>query len=514
MITRLLTVAVLTAACVAVPGGALAAPAPFHDNFDNAADADPTYGLNDNLKARQGTGAVTYSRVSGKWNTGDVPRPWYAQVNHPGHRGALSMHLGTTAVRLDAPSTGSTISAKLTPVVGNRTSGDWSSIALSRSANSWGYVSNADIDLGFLVRANGGVQVFQPGKPTVTLPAFASAHADGSFDVALTLSDGTLDLTVNGNRRSIALGTAVPTERLWVYLGRYSDNDKTVSRVDDLAIERLISDDLRKRPGSNLRYYGYFGARLTAAGANHLPEVRGRSNLNWVQISDAAGYRPEALNDCADQGCLVYTGNEFFKCGSDACPLYPNAAARWQVLAEKVRPYLGKIAGFVLLDEPFHRGASFADVEFSAQQIKKTFGDKKVMLIEAGPKVDDSFSVPADVDWVGFDEYCSGYDQIEARMTKLEERAPGKELFVLPEAAPQSWCAGKTDADLESTQYMYMALVQQHPQFVGMMVFGPWTGVGPAATGPGTPVPSKFPRATDAQERVAALVLGDARLSG
>lgn len=514
MITRLLTVAAIAAACVAVPGGAHAAPAPFHDTFDNAVDADPTYGLNDNLKQRQGTGAVTYSRVSGKWNTGDVPRPWFAQVGHPNHRGKLSMHLGTTAVRLDAPSTGSTISATLTPVAGDRTSGDWSSIALGRSANSWGYVSNQDVDLGFLVRANGGVQVFQPGKPVVTLPAFVAAKDDGSFDVTLKLAGAKLDLTVNGRHETITLGTAVPTERLWVYLGRYSDNDKTVSLVDDLRIEQLNSDDLRKPPGSQLRYYGYFGARLNLAGGNHLPEVRGRSNLNWVQISDADAYRPEALRDCAPEGCVVHTGNEFFDCDAAGCPLYPNAAERWQVLASKVRPYLDRVAGFVLQDEPFHHGASFADVEFSAQQIKNTFPGKKVMLIEAGVRVDDTFRVPAAVDWVGFDEYCVGYEALEARMTKLEERAPSKELFLLPEAAPQSWCADRTDADLESTQYLYMALARQHPAFVGIMVFGPWTGVGPAATGPGTPVPSKFPRATEAQERVAALVLGDARLLG
>ena len=513
MIKRLLTVAAVVAAAV-VPSIAHAAPAPFHDDFTGAVDADPTYGLNDNLRQRQGTGAVTYSRVSGKWNTGDVPRPWFAQVNHPSHAGRLSMHLGTTAVRLDAPSTGSTISAKLTPVAGDRTSGDWSSIVLSRSANSWGYVSNQDTDLGFLVRANGGVQIFQPGRPAATLPAFATSNADGSFDVTLKITGTALDLTVNGTRRTITLGTAVPTDRLWVYLGRYSDNDKTVSLVDDLRIEALNSDDLRKLPGSNLRYYGYFAARITRDGGNHLPEVRGRSNLNWVQISDFDAYRPEVLKDCAPASCVVHTGNEFFDCAAPGCPLYPNAEARWQVLAEKVRPYLDRVAGFVLQDEPFHHGASFADVERSAQTIKDTFPAKKVMLIEAGVKVDDDFRVPAAVDWVGFDEYCVGYEALEARMAKLEERAPGKELFLLPEAAPQSWCAGRTDADLESTQYMYLALARQHPRFVGVMVFGPWTGVGPAATGPGTPVPSKFPRATDAQERVAALVLGEARLSG
>jgi hypothetical protein len=129
-----------------------------------------------------------------------------------------------------------------------------------------------------------------------------------------------------------------------------------------------------------------------------------------------------------------------------------------------VRPYLDRVAGFVLQDEPFHHGASFADVDFSAQQIKNTFPDKKVMLIEAGVRVDDAFRVPAAVDWVGFDEYCVGYEAVEARMTELEERAPGKELFLLPEAAPQSWCAERTDADLERTQYLYLALARQHPR--------------------------------------------------
>jgi hypothetical protein len=41
---------------------------------------------------------------------------------------------------------------------------------------------------------------------------------------------------------------------------------------------------------SGLRYYGYYAARL-AGGPSHLAEVAGRSNLNWVNISDASGYQ-------------------------------------------------------------------------------------------------------------------------------------------------------------------------------------------------------------------------------
>lgn len=408
MITRLLTVAALTAASVAVPGGALGAPAPFHDNFDGAVHNPLTHGLNDNLKQRQGTGAVTYSRVAG----GSV------HVNDPRRPGTLSMRGETTAVRLDAPSTGSAISAKLTPAADG-----WSSIVLARSANITGHPSNQDIDLGFLLRANGSVEISQPAKPVVS----SSVKPRGSFAVTLKLSGAALDLTVNGEHRKIALGTEVPTGRLWVYLG--SGSATTASLVDDLKIEALNSDDLRKRPGATLRYYGYLGARAQ--------DVRGHGNLNLVEV-----------------------GAHEQSAGVD---------------------------GFMVRD---------AD---TARQIKKHFPGKKVVFVVAGPAIDDTFQAPAEADAVGFHEYCAGYVELEARMAKLEERAPGKELFLMPEGSPQAPCADRTDADLESTQYMHLALAQQYPSFAGFLV---------------TPVPATFARTADAQERVAALVLGDARLSG
>ena len=412
MITRLLTVAAFVAASVAVPGGAHAAPAPFHDNFDGAVHTTLTHGLNDNLKQRQGTGAVTYGQVAG----GSV------HVNDPRSPGTLSMRGGSTAVRLDAPSTGSAISAKLTPADG------WSSIVLSRSANSTGQPSNQDVDLGFLLRANGEIEISQPGKPVVS----SSVTPRGSFDVTLKLAGSTLGLTVNGEHRKITLGTGVPTDRLWVYLGH---SGSAAGLVDDLKIEALNSDDLRKRPGSALRYYGYLGARQS--------DVRGHSNLGLLEVGD----RPEAIAEQQADG----------------------------------------IDGFVVRNGDH------------ARLLKKLFPGKKVMLVAAGAEIDDTFQVPSEVDWVGFREPCAGYEQLEARMAKLEERVPDKELFLLPEGAPQAPCADLADAELAGTQYLYLALVQQHPRYVGFLV---------------TPVPAQFARTADAQERVAALVLGDARLSG
>lgn len=405
MITRLLTVAALSVASVAVPGGALAAPAPFHDNFDGAVHASPTLGLNDNLKHRQGTGAVTYTRVSAG---GSV------EVNDPKQPGTLLLRSGPTVVRLDAPSTGSAISAKLTPVGS-------STIVLSRSANIAGDVTDPAVDLGFLLRANGSVQVYQAGQVVATLDGFAKAR---SYDVTLKFGSA-LDVTVNGKRKAVKL--ELPTERQWVYLGH---SGATAGLVDNLSIEQLNSDDLRKRPGSTLRYYGYVGASASA--------VRGHSNLNLVEVGSVT-----AASGHAD--------------------------------------------GFVAGD---------AD---TARALKKRFPGKKVVLVVPAAQVDDAFQAPAEVDGVGFRAPCAGYDVLEATMAKLEERVPAKDLFLLPEASPQAPCADLGDADLAGTQYLYMALIQQYPRYVGFLA---------------APVPAQFTRTAEAQERVAALVLGDARLSG
>jgi hypothetical protein len=131
--------------------------------------------------------------------------------------------------------------------------------------------------------------------------------------------------------------------------------------------------------------------------------------------------------------------------------------------------------------------------------VKKLFPGKKVVLVVPSSQVDDAFQAPEEVDGVGFRAPCAGYDELETLMVKLQERVPAKELFLLPEASPQAPCADLGDPDLAGTQYLYLALIQQYPRYVGFLA---------------APVPAQFTRTADAQERVAALVLGDARLSG
>jgi len=258
---------------------------------------------------------------------------------------------------------------------------------------------------------------------------------------------------------------------------------------------------------SNVEYFGYFAARITPSGGDHLAEVADRSNLNWVQISDVDRYRPEVLDGCKPRGCLVSTGHEFFK-GCDAahspsCDLYPDYAARWQRLAAAVASRIGKVGAFYLLDEPQWRGASPAEIATAAATIKATFPGVPVMMVEAGPAVTETLQVPSQVDWVGVDWYCQEMSVVEAKLAILERRtAAAQRLWLLPEAAPLAACGGKpghaTDAEIAALQYRYLELAERHPRVLGLLAFGFWTSGHDSAD---------LPRTVAAHRAIAARVI-------
>lgn len=489
----------------------------FTDTFGTAVNDAPGYGLNDSLTKRQpGAVGVTYTRESGLWYQAPAPQEWYSQVNHVNYLGELSFWLGTSAVRMDAPvvanSTGVVgVQATVDPVAGDTTSEDWSSLVLSTNANDSGYVANSDVGLGVLVRSNGGVQVFQDGTSLLAKDGFAKPDADGQFKVIITYTPGqkSAQINVNGVTATVQTPAALPTSAS-LFMGAYLSNSTEVSTLKDLMTSGVNMTGLTLPSTSGLRYYGYYAARL--AGASHLAEVAGRSNLNWVNISDVDGYDSGVLKGCAPGSCVVYTGNEFFSCNSSGedCGLYPNYAARWQNLANAVKPYLGKIAAFYLLDEPQWHGATPAELTTSADLIKKTFPGKKIMMIEAGPEITPSYVVPSGVDWVGFDWYCQPFSTVQQTLSTLESltASTGQGLFLLPEDAPLSACAGvsghETDSDIAALQWDYYNLAVQNPRVIGLMNFGFW--VSPAWENGGAGAAS-LPLTVDSNERVAARIL-------
>ena len=248
----------------------------------------------------------------------------------------------------------------------------------------------------------------------------------------------------------------------------------------------IVGMDAARADAANpsLRYFGYFASRITASGGDHLPEVASRSNLNWVQISDPNRYAPEVLDHCKPRGCIISTGNEFFRgCDSEhspSCELYPNYAARWNRLANAVRSRIGKVGAFYLMDEPQWRGATPSELHTAATTIRATYPKVPVMMVEAGPQVSSSLQIPTSVNWVGLDWYCQPFSTVQRTLATLSSRIhPGQSLFLVPEAAPLQACGGAaghaTDAQIAPLQYDYLRLAESNPRVIGLLAFGFWT---------------------------------------
>jgi len=149
------------------------------------------------------------------------------QVNHPQYPNKLLFTTGISAVMLDAPAVADatghyTVATTVDPVVGDTASGEWGSIMLSRSRNSAGYVTNADVDLGLTVQSNGHLDLFNAGTHLWS----ASVAAATSYTVSATVSTGadrTVVLVVNGSTFTITAPSSVGRwpSTPYVYLGAY-----------------------------------------------------------------------------------------------------------------------------------------------------------------------------------------------------------------------------------------------------------------------------------------------------
>ncbi|MFF3111369.1 hypothetical protein ACFVSN_19515 [Kitasatospora sp. NPDC057904] len=259
----LLSLAVATAGLGAAPSAAAAASAPvtapvtapvpanltaagpFRDSFqqDPALDTDPLYGLSVGLDRRQnGVRTASWTRVSGRWDTTAAPPPYYVQTSHPAQPNRMVFSLGVSAVMLGAPAVADqdgrfTVSTVVDPVVGDTASADWASIVLSRSHRATGYVTNSDVDLGFIVSSSGKLSLFHGGGGetpfwTGTVPA-----AD-KYAVSLTVSSGAdraLALTVNGTVFPVTAPAGVNRwpSSAFLYLGAYLSDRNSVTTFGD-----------------------------------------------------------------------------------------------------------------------------------------------------------------------------------------------------------------------------------------------------------------------------------------
>jgi hypothetical protein len=165
--------------------------------------------------------------------------------------------------------------ASVDPVTGDTTSSDWNSLVLSTNTGDSGYVANADVALGVLVRSNGGIQVFSGGKSLLAQAGFAAPNANGTFDVTVAYTPGqpAATVTVNGVAVTVATPAALPASSS-LFMGAYLSNSGEVSTLSDLMVSGVNRTGLTRPASSRAALLRLL--RRPADRDSHLAEVAGR----------------------------------------------------------------------------------------------------------------------------------------------------------------------------------------------------------------------------------------------
>ncbi len=488
----------------------------FTDRFEGSSDVDPGYGLNDRLGDRQAPveNDVTCSRLPSLFGTATPPSPWHAQVNHPNYPGTLSFALIDTAVRLDAPV--STTAATGTFLLGLTATPPVNGAVILGLSPLGAPKSSVEMDIALRIEESGAVQIYEKGVSR----ALGSVAKAASYRVELATigaregspSDGAAraDVVVNGTSFRTDLAHAI-SRRSYLFLEAHLPDDKAVATIDDLEIS-----DVARAPA--LTYYGYWGARWpssdpaeSGAVKNHLGEVAGFSNLNMVWTR-GPGFVPDktALDACAPGSCVIYVGEAIFSgCygggPASGCKLdVAGATTRYAEVMTALEGSIAKIGAVYVMDEPYSKGVVAADMDAAVDIVKNhpLTANLPAMFVLDPVTLNTATHIPAKVDWVGFDLYCSPIGAVEGLLSTLEGRLTGTQrTFLIPESLPNIPGCGAghdTDAALAAIQWDYFNLARRHPSVIGMMNWGIWVA------GPSFPA---FPQMGEAQQRIANAVL-------
>lgn len=492
--------------------------AQFTDSFDTATDAEPDYGLNNNLAARQAQQAnLEYTRVAGTWDNPATPPSNSSQVNNQSFPNVLSFWVRNSAIRLNAPvqrdsNDAFEIRATLNPDPGQfGTPGDWSSLILSSSDASTGYIEDNRNQFGLTIGRNGDIDVFKNGAhlgSRFTVSPSATGFKATVNVTAASSSNPTVTVTVNGTSRDFQLGAALA--KPYLYLGAYLSNGsatapyKEVSTVDNLAVSRVD-------PYPNLDYYGTYGTRNDhGQGNNHIGDMTGISNAHWANISTKRdSYDVSELSSCAPKSCIIYVGNEFFD--SETSAREPNLD-RWNRFVAAIQPYKDKILGYYLKDEPYYRGISAADLEWSANAVKASIDSgmltkQPILLTLTLDSITQWVKVPSAVDWLGMDAYSMDLAQMERAALRLDEMSAisgAQRTYMFPPNVPDVWNGFTTEAQILQKEKEYLAVANRHPKIVALLNFGLWVYPG---AGSHVQSQSDVPNVFAFQEKVGAAIM-------
>lgn len=258
----------------------------------------------------------------------------------------------------------------------------------------------------------------------------------------------------------------------------------------------FTSCDAEEPIGNEPQYFGFAVVDCghddphdTEVKTNYLNEVSGFSNVAQLcshspdeNITERVAY----ANELGIKPILHVEGIFFQRLTGSSSPssterltLRADASNRWNQFLGVNNSVLdaNTVAAIYLVDEPAWNGLSLIDYENALAMIKSSLPSIPTMAIEAGNAL-DRLMVPADLDWIGFDNYDSvdpandsvWLDQL-ARVSKARVRQEQKLVIV---ASTQWLPYYKTDAgidpiDMGPIMQSYYQLAISHADVIALI---------------------------------------------
>jgi len=475
------------------------------DTFDDSNVSDGNNGINHKLNSRQLYGAwagKTWVRRSGTATNTNIS-PSYSQVNNSSYPNKLTFHSGSSALMLNHAISASVgnryrVSFDTDPSLGDVNSDRWSSFMLDGSNNKNGYVGN--MNFGFLIKSNGGIQVYQNGilKPGILING--SVQVSDIYHVVLDITPNELIVTINDNStyQFVLNQCLVGVVSVYPYLGaQISTGSGLVTSFDDLVINTPKSN----RNG-HILYYGYYWPQykniLRNDIYNHHSEIEGFTNFNFAEAPDCLA------TNRIDKNNVLQAKWQFW---GDGHNLNTNWEILWgNLLQDVIIPKQRVIQSLYIFDEPFVTDINGNDIGVSVadynQVLVKVQSDLNTFRLDIPVSAvfspDQQYCTPSNtlttfsqlnrisqvlqnLDFVGVDRYGIPFRDIKRYYLDpletliLENR---KKMILIPQSYPVTTCGFGTDESLAKLNWEYYNYALDHNVVVAIKNYGLWIETG------------------------------------
>ncbi len=451
------------------------------DTYDSANVFDGNYGINDNLNERQLYGdwqGTNWVKRSGVQFDNELLYLELSQVNHPFYPSMLTFHADTSALMLDYriwPGTEGRyrISFDTDPVLGDTDSPEWLSFMLDNDENKNGHV--ADMDLGFLIRSNGEIAVYQDGNLIPVTLSTGALQISDTYNVVLDITPTELLVVINGISKNTFALSGIKIESAHPYIGA----EILLGSAHVSSFDNLVINTVKNNKGHILKY-GYYWANGTYG--NHLSEVEDFTNFNFVESAEHFS----SLNQNVLQVKWQFWGN-----GVD---LNANWEALWSsLLDDHISPNLDKIQTLYIFDEPFVGGVDSTDYNMILSRVKTDVPNTPISAVFApdiqycglgagfNSQLDKIASVIDNLDYIGVDKYSVDFEEIKQTYldplgTLIQDR--NKRMILVPQTfftPGNSSCGFDTDHELAKLNWDYYNYALENNFVIAIKNYGLWT---------------------------------------